>query len=381
MLTYPKRGPDTRVRRGFTLIELLVVIAIIAILVAILLPAVQQAREAARRTQCKNALKQLGLATMNYESTFTVLPHGSGGSDTHPNPYTWGGGVHRRCNMGRINWLVSILPYIEENGRADAIATGDDTFPKGGPAPWIGAFDPWTDFTPNFSCPSDAGDSGRFGNMNYAANRGDSWGFNGNTGIFANADHMTGLFGFRTYFGLGDILDGASNTVLYSERLRATFNRGARANVPVRVGMLEGTNITGNFGYANNIPARCLAAIAAVSDGDTYFDTSDVKGRAQDLWNGGWPQQNHFHTVLSPNSGSCAEGRANSVNNAISLITASSNHPGGVNAAMADGRVIFVSENIDTGNMAVTRAPSGPSPFGVWGALGTRASGDLPGDF
>ena len=95
MLTFRKR------RGGFTLIELLVVIAIIAVLIALLLPAVQQAREAARRTQCKNNLKQIGLALHNYESTFGRLPPGTfGGMGT--------------CNDDGLAWSFSILPYLDQ---------------------------------------------------------------------------------------------------------------------------------------------------------------------------------------------------------------------------------------------------------------------------
>ena len=109
-------------RPGFTLIELLVVIAIIAILIGLLLPAVQQARESARRTQCKNNLKQIGLALHNYESTYGVLPHALWG-DVDPNGRTTAGVIDRCRNSsgvglplqdGGFGWMVSILPFIEQ---------------------------------------------------------------------------------------------------------------------------------------------------------------------------------------------------------------------------------------------------------------------------
>src|ERR1700682_3781970 len=93
-----------RKRLGFTLIELLVVIAIIAVLVAMLLPAVQQAREAARRSQCKNNLKQIGLAIANYESTYTCLPFGKG-----LNYPAKGGPVYARWSLHSM-----ILPYMDQ---------------------------------------------------------------------------------------------------------------------------------------------------------------------------------------------------------------------------------------------------------------------------
>src|SRR6056297_3306690 len=117
---------NSRSSRGFTLIELLVVIAIIAVLVALLLPAVQQAREAARRSSCKNNLKQIGLAFHNYHDVFQVLPDGGNdatGDLSDPDwPFNTAGGCSDCCNAnnrGMWNWMYQIMPFIEAKNLYD----------------------------------------------------------------------------------------------------------------------------------------------------------------------------------------------------------------------------------------------------------------------
>lgn len=130
-------------KRGFTLIELLVVIAIIAILIALLLPAVQQAREAARRTQCKNNLKQLGLAMHNYHDVNLVFPPGG-----------------LRVSGYRVGWPGRILPYLEQANRYQAMnSLSADALVTSMPwrfetAPHFGSDSVYTDPIPSFSCPS-----------------------------------------------------------------------------------------------------------------------------------------------------------------------------------------------------------------------------------
>ncbi len=135
--------------RGFTLVELLVVIAIIGVLVGLLLPAVQAAREAARRMSCSNNIRQCGLAVLNYESTYKMIPTGiggTGGPSSINNPTT--------CNMQSISASVALLAFMEEGALYNQIMNGftmtsgdlNGQSVPGGPAPWTtlnGGYTPW----------------------------------------------------------------------------------------------------------------------------------------------------------------------------------------------------------------------------------------------
>ena len=187
-------------RRAFTLIELLVVIAIIAILIALLLPAVQQAREAARRSQCKNNLKQIGLALHNYEETYTTLP-----------PMVVGPAA---ATAPEFAWSVMILPQLDQAPLYDQLNTTTNTMQN------VITANPNLFFTPLtvFLCPSDPGMSVnenrpfpngmgtnlRFAKSNYPGNHGDA----GNTGVFIDNRSIR----FR------DVTDGLSNTIFVGER-------------------------------------------------------------------------------------------------------------------------------------------------------------------
>ena len=331
-------------RRAFTLVELLVVIAIIGILIALLLPAVQAAREAARRAQCTNQLKQLGVALHNYHDTYkTFVPRKQGPS----------------TSSGRLSGFVGLLPFLEQTAMYDQIKAGDATNPPWGPTPWS-AWTPWNEAPKTLICPS-AGNE----NLTYAV----SYTFSVGDTITNNRDANTvrGLFGSRNGVRMAEISDGTSNTIAMSEHKITNFGMGAQS--PVRV--TEGT-ATGFGGLATN-PGQCLAA----TDGREYLTPSTVKGRKGWRWTDGQVEKIGFTTVLPPNAPSCIDGTDSNGDGQNTIMSPTSNHPGGVNALRADGSVSFVSETIDTGNLAAASVTSGPSPYGVWGALGSKSGGEV----
>lgn len=371
-----KRSTDRVKRVGFTLIELLVVIAIIAILIALLLPAVQQAREAARRTQCKNNLKQIGLALHNYHDVFNVFTYRKGGT------IGLGNTARNDGNYNRLSGMVSLLPYLEQAPLWNLWMAGDPTntlgwnpVPVGGAAPWS-AWPQWNKGQiPVLRCPTDPGILTAKGTCNYAFSTGD---FITNN---QNANQVNGLFASNTsgtaakHYGIRDCLDGTSNTIAFSERVQANFNAGGKPGADIREGAL--TNVAG----ITTSPGACLAATAPIVSGGRYTDATNVKGKFSSIWMDGQIESVGFQTVLSPNSVSCNVDALTGADTATALHSASSYHTGGVHALLADGAVRFISNNIDTGNLSVAATLGGKSPYGVWGALGTRAGGETVGEF
>jgi prepilin-type N-terminal cleavage/methylation domain-containing protein/prepilin-type processing-associated H-X9-DG protein len=230
-----------RKHRGFTLIELLVVIAIIAILIALLLPAVQQAREAARRTECKNNLKQLGLAIHNYHDSFNTIPPG------------WIGGV---ATANNFSWQIFLLPGIEQTNLYNALnfltafSTGDTNLMATLPA---------------FRCASDTGAGTYLGlaRSNYA-------------GVIVGAPststststHNGGSFGQNSKHNFRDYRDGMSQTVMVGERMSTgLINGNPRGTEGVVAGPFPGEYmVVGGTGTAA-VPAGGAAIYLPNSNG------------------------------------------------------------------------------------------------------------------
>ena len=351
-------------RRGFTLIELLVVIAIIAVLVALLLPAVQQAREAARRSTCKNNLKQIGLALHNYHDVYGRFVYRKGGAFADSSP---------RGNRLRLSGWMGLMPYLDQAPLFNRVAAGGGTGnkPAGGPEGWSTWGDWYPGPIPVLMCPSDAGGPGANGNEH----RGNSYAFSVGDHVAGGTSNRNarGMFAYQRCVKMRDAIDGTSNTIMMSERIRASFGIGNGGN---EVRQTHGT-LTGMGGLAGN-PSQCLAQ----AQNGFFLDPTQVKGFFGTRRWDGQLERNAFQTVLPPNSPSCVQGTNPNADSGTVILSASSQHTGGVHCLMVDGSVHFVSENIDTGNTAAA-APNvrgnGPSPYGVWGALGSKSGGESKG--
>jgi prepilin-type N-terminal cleavage/methylation domain-containing protein/prepilin-type processing-associated H-X9-DG protein len=312
-----------RSRRGFTLIELLVVIAIIAVLIALLLPAVQSAREAARRMQCVNNLKQIGLAVQNYHDTRNALP-----------------GAELVYNGTSFSALTHMLPYFEQTSVYNAV---NFSLVNGDPANTTVA----NTRLSIFICPSDLGDTHPEygGQTNYMADMG-SWivwqqASGPNTGLMP----PNGTFYGNSATRFADIADGLSNTTVFSERVLADFSNGIVSPIA-------------DVFFSPAAPLTLDDAVAACQAVNIYDPASQFPLFMGAPWVNG---QHVFLHVTAPDTRSCGFFTA-----LRASMPPSSHHTGGVNALMGDGSVRFIKDSI---NLA------------TWRALGTRAGGEILGEF
>jgi len=363
--TKPKIVQATR--NAFTLVELLVVIVIIAMLIGLLLPAVQAARQAARKTQCTNNIRQLALAFQNYQDAIGYFPEsqvGSGESDGH-------GG----CLGGMYSWHARILPYIEETAlhesidfgknMADSCTAGEDgTISQLHPNAVAAATE-----VAVFLCPSDGVTgtndvvmgSANPASDNYAANAGWPTSTSGIDGTYESPMKYTGLVTLqnparaeleslaRSPVRIRNVVDGLSKTAAISERLiQSAIDRDA---------ILDGDDRLKSFHITTG--GRSLPDMVTSCDpSQTHADAlqSAYLGRA---WISGWsPTGSTYRHLKPPNTTNCHFGH--SFTTGEFLVSPSSNHSGGVNVAMADGHVEFVTDDVEPR---------------IWWRLGSRNDG------
>ncbi|MEM9365818.1 MAG: DUF1559 domain-containing protein [Planctomycetota bacterium] len=407
-------------RAGFTLVELLVVIAIIGVLVGLLLPAVQAAREAARRMSCGNNFKQIGLAVHNYHAAYNRLPQQQSGPALGG---VWGNQQNNAtCQMGN-SWLVGILPFCEQQAVWEQISNplvntintrGWTTWGPFGPAPDSDEgndYDPWLTEVPTFRCPSDPGRGlPARGRTNYAACSGDAWwsapwnndtsmtygpwqwddlGVTKNSGWsqYARESHR-GVFANRQQLQFRDILDGLANTVMCGEIPTDLGDNDRRTNALNAVECNDGDVdfAVQNFGDPARPQFWDIAASPDLSvDPGTGWTARYGRGFR---WHSGYEASSGFKTILPPNSPACAFNAGNWFPDVHGgNFPAGSRHQGGAHVLMGDGAVKFITDSIEAGNQqaevvsrnatAVASQVGSPSPFGLWGALGTRASKEV----
>lgn len=335
-----------RQHRGFTLVELLVVIAIIGILVALLLPAIQMAREAARRMQCGNHLKQIGLAMHNYESTYHMLPNAGWTGIGYPNDYSP---------------LAKLLPFCEQAGLQDLI---DFNIMLGHPGSTdlpVALRPAAATAVPIFLCPSDGEKPLHdmtlpstatipVAGSNYAMNQG-----SGLDGIFhPGMGSSDGLCWVGATVGFADILDGTANTLVFTESLRGRGNSPALTPAPDIQAYRATCAAPPNAATATAVESGGLATVlpsVTAWDGTRLFFWLRASVPNGPVMNGRFTPKDPYPDLW---------GKSNKIT------AARSRHPGGVNIALCDGSVRFVDDAIDSS---------------TWHALWTRAGGEVPAKY
>ena len=316
-------------KRGFTLIELLVVIAIIAVLIALFLPAVQQAREAARRSQCKNNLKQLGLAIHNYHDTHNIFPSGMLNWPTPP------GQLPKPPNFRAVSLFCLLLPYLDQGPLANEWDYNN---------PFLNVVAQRTaNILPVLVCPSDVMATpinesvptsvvppslARYALGSYGGNAG-RWSYHPSR--LPSGFVPDGLFYLNSKHKMRDIVDGTSSTLCFGER--------AHRDVAYRVWATANARSTMD-GYRFWAPSTGLPGLGDVTLG------TDQRINYRHPKSGTVPNQNSYEDARVSAHGS--------------------EHVGGSHVTLCDGSARFISENIDQS---------------IWAALGTRAKGEIVGEF
>jgi len=307
-----------RTRRGFTLVELLVVIAIIGILVSLLMPAVQSAREAGRRTQCSNNLKQLALALHGYHTQFQYFP---------PSVYFAAGEDPGYSTNYRVNWAIAVLPFLEQQAlynSFDRTKLITDSANRNARGTILAAMVCPTDGAAHRNKFSRGGEADNWARGNYAANGG--LGFlsssfrpsNGPDSQYWKNTYTRGVMGCNTSVGLAGIRDGSSNTVLLGE-IRVGFNALDRRGTWA-MGTAGASSLWGHGTDDGSGPNNCVPSSDNLLACDEIAPHADINAECLPCISAGSTQA-----------------------------TMRSQHVGGVMIALADGSVRFLSDFIENG--------------------------------
>lgn len=377
----------TSPRRGFTLVELLVVIAIIGVLVALLLPAIQAAREAARRTQCINNVKQMALAAANYESANGVFPPGRIDPDKErrgpngwipqppPSSYpAYTGNPNERFNNFSVH--IWILPYMEANNVYELIdfEKGQSKQMTSGGTPINPHYQAYATAQSLFICPSCPNTEMVISENNYRSNFGGSTPFAGISSgnldptLESSDGFAAGGNGAFTYgkkgLRAGEYSDGLTNTAFFSERTKGS-GVDASQTPPTKwdiIGMGKGNNVTDGY-TIDQLFNDCLQKGRNPQPANRIF-TSAGRWLPGDDWSNGWPfagyDSSQYNHVAPPNWEGQDCGRNSYIPDTVeehAILAARSEHPGVVVVAFGDGHTAVVSDSVD---------------LNVWRAAGTR---------
>ncbi len=353
--------------RRYSLSDLLVGVVICGALLSLAMMSVVRSRAAARGRSCGNNLKQLGLALHNYHSAYKQMPSGAGGTGQG------GDQLNRVGNAGRLSAFVGLSPFYEEQQLWERISNplrqGDQNYPPMGPEPWHDPkqYPPWSMRPELLVCPDDKSAAEFSVAASYVLNYGDGIQRVGSgkndwpspedrASLMNQRAACRGVFGKQIQYRFRDILDGLSNTMMMSEM------------------QINGAKVARNVADLAIKPSLAIKA----QSGNEFWPA----GRGA-VWCDGALRSAGFQAVLPPGSPSATSDQGETT----AVMSASSHHGDGAHVLMCDGAVMFVSSSIDAGDpdspsvalaspgsKATFAPPGSKSPYGVWGALGSRAS-------
>lgn len=355
--------------KSWSVVDVLAMAVIVLLAASLMAMKVIRVRQHARGETCENNLKQIGLALHNYHSAYKVFPMGAGGTDNGDQDDPLGG------NAGRLSALVGLSPFMEHQALWEQISNplrmGDTTFPPMGPVPWYDAqkYPPWGQRPSTLVCPADP-DAKKFplgscyvlnygdGILQVGASAGDPLGRRMNALMMIRRATQRGVFHQQRVIRFRDVLDGLSNTLLFSES------------------QLGGKLVSRNVRDLASDPSQ---TITAFGEGESWPLGREAR------WCDGSLRSSGFQAILPPNSPSATSDEGEHT----AVMSASSHHGDGAHVVMCDGAVFFVTEEIDAGDpkspsVAIGKArdgrpyapPGSKSPYGIWGGLGSRASGE-----